>query len=158
MIDSTVGVSQLVSEGDDRPGIGDVVRHLLLVLQGNSQRLTHYLELTLDSRSQQGIGHVVVERLPVVNSISRSQAAPMSASHARGSRGINKLSRFLNSPTQVRVAYRAYLNQVDLTLKKLLHSRQKTQVRVCAVGVRHIVKVDEEVDVARLLVEVTASR
>ena len=39
----------------------------------------------------------------------------MSASQARGSRGIDELSRFLNSPTQVRITYCAHLNQVDLT-------------------------------------------
>ena len=110
-------MSQLVSEGDNRARIGDVGGQLRFVLQGYPQRLTHYLELTLDSRSQQGIRAVIAERLPSVNSISRSQAATMSASHARGSRGIDELSRFLNSPTQERIAYCAHLNQVDLTLK-----------------------------------------
>jgi hypothetical protein len=43
-------------------------------------------------------------RTYVVNSISRSHATTMSASHARGSRGIDELSRFLDSPMQVRTA------------------------------------------------------
>src|SRR5947207_14687199 len=62
MIDSAIGVSQLVSEGNDRAGIGDVGAQLRLVLQGNAQRLTHYLELTLDGRAQQGITGVIGER------------------------------------------------------------------------------------------------
>jgi hypothetical protein len=49
----------------------------------------------------------------LVNSINRSQAAKMSASHARGSRGIDELSGLVDSPTQLRVAYRAHLNQID---------------------------------------------
>ena len=75
----------------------------------------------------------------------------MSASHARGSRGIDELSRFLDSPTQVRVANCAQLNKVDPTSKQCLHGHQKTQVRVGAVGVRHVVEFDEKVDVARVL-------
>ena len=74
----------------------------------------------------------------------------MSASHARGSRGIDELSRFLDSPTQVRVANCAHLNKVDPTSKQCLHGHQKTQVRVGAVGVRHVVEFDEKVDVARV--------
>src|SRR6476620_2712525 len=89
--------------------------------------------------------------------MSRSQAATMSASHARGSRGIHQLSRFLDSAKQVRIAYRAHLNQVDPTSKQCLHRRQKTQVRVGPVSVRHLVKLDEEIDVACLLVEVAPS-
>jgi hypothetical protein len=41
----------------------------------------------------------------------------MSPSHARGSRGIDEFSEFLDAPTQIRIAYCAYLNQVDVTLK-----------------------------------------
>ena len=41
----------------------------------------------------------------------------MSASHARGSRGIDELAGFLDAPTQVRIAYCARLNQVDVALK-----------------------------------------
>ncbi len=72
----------------------------------------------------------------------------MSASHARGSRGIDQLARFLDSATQVWIAYRAHLDQVDSTSEQCLHGRQKTQVRVGPVRVRHVVKVDEEIDVA----------
>lgn len=72
----------------------------------------------------------------------------MSASHARGSRGIDQLSRFIDSATQVRIAYCSHLNEVDPTLKECLHSGQKTQVRVGAVGVRHVVEFDQKIDVA----------
>ena len=41
----------------------------------------------------------------------------MPASHARGSRGIDELGGFLDTPTQVRIAYCARLNQVDVALK-----------------------------------------
>jgi hypothetical protein len=82
----------------------------------------------------------------------------MSASHARGSRGIDEPSRFLDSPTQVRVTNCAQLNNVDPTSKQCLHGHQKTQVRVGAVGVRHVLEFDQKIDVARLLVEVAASR
>ena len=75
----------------------------------------------------------------------------MSASRARGSRGIDELSRFFDSPTQVRIANCAQLNEVDPTPKQCLHGRQKTQGRVGAVGVRHGVELDEKVDVARVL-------
>ena len=82
----------------------------------------------------------------------------MSASHARGSRGIDELSRFLDSPTQVRVANGAQLNKVDPTSKQCLHSHQKTQIRVGAIGVWNVVEFDQKIDVARVLVEVAASR
>ena len=82
----------------------------------------------------------------------------MSASHARGSRGIDELSRFLDSPTQVRVANCAQLKKVDPTSKQCLHGHQKIQIRVGSVGVRHVVEFDQKIDVARVLVEVAASR
>jgi PadR family transcriptional regulator PadR len=47
VVNSAVRVSQLVSEGDDRARIRDVGGQLRLVLQGNAERLTYYLELTL---------------------------------------------------------------------------------------------------------------
>jgi hypothetical protein len=43
-------VSELVPEGDDRARIRDVGGQPRLVLESNAERLTHYLELTLDSR------------------------------------------------------------------------------------------------------------
>jgi hypothetical protein len=43
-------------------------------------------------------------------------------------------------------------------LKECLHSSQKTQVRVGTVGVRQVVKLDEEVDIARLFIDVAAGR
>jgi hypothetical protein len=83
----------------------------------------------------------------------------MSASHARGSRGIDELSRFLDSPTQVRVTNCAPSStRVDPTSKQCLRRHQKTQVRVGSVGVRHVVEFDQKIDVARVLVEVAASR
>src|SRR5262245_47799271 len=81
----------------------------------------------------------------------------MSASHARGSRGIDQLSRFLNSTKQIGIAYRAHLDQVDPPSKQRLHGGQKTQVRVGPVRVRHVVELDEEIDVACCLVEVAPS-
>lgn len=44
VVDGALCVSQLVSEGDNRARIGDLVGQLRLVLQGNAQRLTRYLE------------------------------------------------------------------------------------------------------------------
>ena len=51
VVNSAVCMSQLVSEGDDRACIGDVGGQFRLVLKGRTQRLTDYLELTLDCRS-----------------------------------------------------------------------------------------------------------
>jgi hypothetical protein len=50
-----------------------------------------------------------------------------------------------------------HLNEVDPASKERLHRRQKAQVRVGAIGVRHVLEFDEKIDVARALVEVTAS-
>lgn len=59
---------------------------------------------------------------------------------------------------QVRVTNCAQLNKVDPTSKQCLRGHQKTQVRVCSVGVRHVVEFDQKIDVARVLIEVAASR
>jgi hypothetical protein len=42
-------VNLLISERDARARIGDVGGQFQMVLQGNAPRLTHYLELTIDS-------------------------------------------------------------------------------------------------------------
>jgi hypothetical protein len=82
----------------------------------------------------------------------------MSASHARGSRGIDEFSRFLDSPTQVRVARCAQLNEVDPTPKQRLRCRQKARYASARSAFGMSSNSPRRVDVARVLAEVAAGR
>jgi hypothetical protein len=81
----------------------------------------------------------------------------MSDSQARASRCIDELARRFDPFAEVRITDGSHFDEIDAAFQQRFYFRQETEVRIRSIAERQIFELDEQVDVARLLIEVAPS-
>src|SRR2546422_4243589 len=82
----------------------------------------------------------------------------MSDSQARTSRCIDEFAGRFDAVAEILITDGSRFDEIDAALQERLHFCQETKVRIRSIAERQIFELDEQVDIARLLIEVAPRR